>query len=68
MASAGGVGLNFRKRAIFSKNRERLEKDRIVRARGPIREVVDHEVGTEKVGPIAAGSIALSGAGQIELC
>src|SRR5229473_1637804 len=67
MAGAGGIYLNLRERAVFSENRERLEKNLIVRAGGPIGEVVDHKIGAEEVGPIAAGSIALRGAGQIEL-
>src|SRR5205814_3088378 len=67
MACAGRIGLNFRKRAVFAKNWQSLEKTLIVRTRGPIREVVDHEVRAEKVGPIAACSISLRGAGQIEL-
>src|SRR5690242_5515570 len=68
MACAWRTGLNFGKRAVFAKNWQRLEEILIVRTRRPIGEVVDHEVRAEEVGPIAAGSIALRGAGQIELC
>ena len=58
MAGTGGICLNFSKRAVFAKNRERTKKNLIVRA---------SKVGAEKIGPIPAGAIALSGAGQIEL-
>src|SRR6267378_3051880 len=67
MAGAGGGSLNFRERAVFAENRERLEKNLIVRAGGPVSEVLDHEVWAEKISPIAAGAIALRGAGEIEL-
>src|SRR5260370_19057317 len=68
VACAEGIGLNFHKRAVFAENGERLKKDWKVGTGGPRGEVVDHKVRAEKVGPIAAGSIALRGAGQIELC
>ena len=67
MACARRIGLNFREGTVFAENWKRLEKNLIVRTRRPIGEVVDHEVGAEKVGPIASGSIALRGTGQIEL-
>ena len=63
VACAGRIGLNFRKRAVFAENWKRLEEILIIGTRLPIREVVDHEVGAEEVGPIAACSIALRGAG-----
>src|SRR5690242_15335140 len=67
VACARRIGLNFRKRSVFAENRKRLEEILIVRTRRPIREVVDHEVRAKKVGPIATGSVALGGTGQIEL-
>jgi hypothetical protein len=65
MAGARGICLNFRKRAVFAENREGIEKNSKVRASRPVGEVVDHKVGAEKIGPIAAGPIALSGTGQV---
>src|SRR5260370_1768049 len=67
MTSSGGIGLDFCECPIFAKNRERLEKILIVRASGPIREVVHHEVGAKEISPVAAGSIALRRAGQVQL-
>ena len=66
MAGAGGICLNFRERAVFAEDRERFEEDVVVGARGPVGEVVDHEVGAEEIGPIAAGAVSLRGAGEIE--
>jgi len=67
MARARGIGLNLREGPVFAENRESLEELLIVGTGGPIREVVHHEVRAEEVGPVAAGSIALRRAGQVQL-
>ena len=59
--------MNFCERAVFAEDGQGFEKDLIVGARGPIREVMNHEIRGEEVGPVAAGSIALRGAGEVEL-
>src|SRR5712671_3351126 len=60
-------GLNFCERAVFAKNRQRFEEDRVVGASGPIGEVLANEIGAEEVSPVAASAIALGDAGEIEL-
>src|SRR5882762_11729072 len=67
LARARGIGLNLRQGPVFAENRERLEEILIVGTGGPIREVLHHEIRAEEVGPVAAGSIALRRAGQVQL-
>src|SRR5258708_34097465 len=67
VACALRIFLNFYQRAVFSKNGERLEKGSVVRPGGPIGEEVDHEIGAEEIGPMAASAIALGGAVEMKL-
>src|SRR6266850_5188417 len=67
MPGSGRIWLNFRERTVLAENRKRFEKDFVVRAGGPVGEVVHHEVWAEEIGPIASGAVALRGAGKIEL-
>ena len=66
VTSAWRICLNFRECAVFTEDRKRFEKDLIVGACRPIREVVDHEVGGEEISPIATSAIALSGAREFK--
>src|SRR6266850_2953242 len=67
MPGSGRIWLNFRERTVLAENRKRFEKDLVVRASGPVGEVVHHEVWAEEIGPIASGAVALRRAGKIEL-
>src|SRR5207247_2911755 len=67
MTCAHRINLNFCERAVFPQDGERLEKNFIIGPRGPIRQVMHHEVGAEEVGPISPSAIPLASAGKIEL-
>ena len=68
VTGAGRASLNFRERAVFAEDGQRFEENFVVRARGPIREVMDHEIRAEEIGPVSARTIALPRAGKIEFC
>ena len=59
VAGAGICGLDFCKRTVFAKNRQRFEENGIIGARRPVGEIAAHKIWTEKVGPVAASAIAL---------
>src|SRR5260221_14194128 len=67
MAGAWIRDLDFCQRAISAQYRQRFEEDGVFGSSGPVREVVAHEVGAEKIGPVTAGSVALRDTGEIEL-
>src|SRR5258706_3007235 len=66
---AGGLigGLNFGESSVFTEDGQGFEEDGVIGTSGPVGEVLAHEIRAEEVGPVAAGSIALGNAGNIEL-
>ena len=42
-----------------TEDRQGVKKCLIVRARGPVREVVDHEVWRKQIGPVSPGAVTL---------
>ncbi len=66
VACAGIVDLNFGERAVFAENGKRFEENGEVGARTPISHVVSDEVRAKEIGPIAAFTVALRSAGEVE--
>ena len=66
VACARILRLNFGKGAVFAEDGKRVEENVIVGPRGPISEIVAHEIGAEEIGPVAAGAVALRCATEIE--
>ena len=59
--------MNLCEGSILAQDGERLEENFVIRPRGPIRQIMHHEVRREKISPIAASTIALTAAGEIQL-
>src|SRR6266478_6356451 len=64
---AGICSLNFCERAVLAEDGQSFEEDRVIGTSGPVGEILADEIGAEEIGPVAAGTIALRDAGEIEL-
>src|SRR5919108_5008705 len=67
MSRAWRIDLNFCERAVFAEDGERFKENFIIRPRGPIGQVMHHEVRSEKIGPVAARTVTLPAAGKVQL-